>query len=177
MADICSSGEWLRFGNGPKPIGRNTTTSVQEIVRDFCVKLPFHTFLILTKRPSELLKEWPANVHLGISASSLKDLIVRGSDLSMRNCGVRWLSLEPWDDETSSNEMNDALFAVQPGWVVVGGWSGAKPLRPGVIASAERIVEACADMEIPCFVKDNIRKLNMVNLGRPPMDWPKEIPT
>jgi hypothetical protein len=56
-------------------------------------------------------------------------------------------------------------------WLVIGGWSGKKPLRPGVIESARRIVLACQGEQIPCFVKDNF------TTAAPNTEWPQEIPT
>ncbi len=79
-------------------------------------------------------------------------------------------------------------------WVIVGAQTGpgaglGKPYRQEdigddqiipitfgeVIAhAAERIVEWCERHKVPCFVKDNIRRIELES--RPPMDWPREFP-
>jgi hypothetical protein len=98
MSDICSDGEWLVFDEHGSPCPHTDTAGVQDVVRRFCERHPQHTFLVLTKRPEALISPWPANVHVGVSASTAAKARERLRHLSRVECGLRWLSPEPWDD-------------------------------------------------------------------------------
>lgn len=57
------------------------------------------------------------------------------------------------------------------GWLVIGGWSGKRPLRPEVVESAQSIVRVCKALGVPVFVKDNMRA-DYIDKD----EWPQEIP-
>ena len=175
MSDIGSDGSWDIY----REIGWTgiaARKAVQEHVRDFCSRHPRHTFLVLTKRPEALISPWPANVHVGVSASGADEAAPRLEALYRVECGLRWASFEPWDDTKIVNGAFPWL-----GWLVIGGWSGKRPLRAEVVASAKSIVRACKALGVPVFVKDNMRDNEYSGKtcasGQWETDWPQEIPT
>ena len=110
MSDIGSAGEWDVYGMDRTVAQRVPffmAIDVQFEIRSFCLRHPRHTFLVLTKRPEALISPWPANVHVGVSASTAAEARERMGHLSRVECGLRWASLEPWDD-TDANVFGEA---------------------------------------------------------------------
>ena len=173
MSDICSVEDWDVYGEDGMGMAQSGSYYMQrEYVAAFCTRHPRHTFLILTKRPEELFSPWPANVHVGVSASTVEELNQRWPHLLKVDCGLRWISLEPWNDDILAD---GPAISPSPGWVVIGRWSGKRPLRPEVVESAQSIVRACRALGVPVFVKDNLRYLNLGCVGSGE-NWPQEIP-
>lgn len=161
MGDICSEGVWDVYGmmQGDETM---LTSHVQDEVRRFCARHLRHTFLILTKRPEALISPWPNNCWVGVSASTQGEARRRMERLQQVECGLRWVSLEPWDDTSSET-------VIFPEWVVIGGWSGAHDLRPEVVEAARAIGRTCKSLGIPVFVKSNMQILGGGG-------WPQEFP-
>lgn len=194
MSDIGSDGAWDVYGEDGGSSQVWPGAAVQVVVRQFCERHPRHTFLILTKRPEALLGSWPANVHVGVSASTAAEARERLGHLARIECGLRWVSLEPWDDACepvktgfTSSGFSAMFSTFNLGWLVIGGWSGKKPLRPEVVASAQSIVQACKRFHVPVFVKDNLRDTHEACLSDASFraawsgvsmeeEWPQEIP-
>jgi protein gp37 len=105
---------------------------------------------------------WPlANVHLGVSCENQATADERAPLLLQCPASVRWVSAEPLlgpiefngngrhllGTASQARGMNDGID-----WIVVGGESGpgARPLDLSWIRS---IVQQCADVDVPCFVK------------------------
>lgn len=179
MGDMCFEKEALLFDEDGRLAGMTTTAKVQEQITRFCAEDQRHTYLLLTKRP-ELLDggvDWPSNVHLGVSVTATEDA-ERVAALweirrrrPTRSHGVIWASVEPLLDPEFDP---DILCGV--GWVVVGAQTGpgAPDVLP-VIEAAKRIVKWCAETEIPCFTKDNLRKWSIGPDDA--WNWPREFPS
>lgn len=181
----------------------STAPWVLDMVRVFCGRLPQHEFIILTKRPARLPFNFPPNVHFGVSITHGKDsqrlseigdwlgqarsrfseARIRGVPIGESSCPKPFIvSLEPLRDSSFDPEL---LFGA--GWVIIGAESGPgagldrrSEVNPEIsrgeeiAAAAERVVEWCWKHEVPCFVKDNLRRIPLEQ--RPPMDWPREFP-
>ena len=134
------------------------TGEVLQRIFDLCVFHLRHTFLLLSKNPRMLRGfVWPENVSVGTSIDSTDEQAkARLTDLEGVSAGVRWVSVEPLLDPAFDVEKL-AVGDFKPGWVVVGGLSGKKPLPKGCDIAAERIVLWCKHHGIPVFLKDNLR--------------------
>lgn len=111
---------------------------------------PQHTFQVLTKRSSRLLRasnglSWASNVWMGVSVEDSR-VLDRIRHLQDTPAAVRFLSLEPLIGplEDLSLEGID--------WVIVGGESGPKsrPMRQEWVQS---IFEQCRSAAVPFFFK------------------------
>jgi hypothetical protein len=202
MGDLCFEGRAPVFGLGGTYSMDMDTAWLQEKAARFAAALGTdrHTTLWLTKRPDLLVPQvpWPKNAHLGVSVTGNKDA-ERITELFRRRAAMTcawdpsvlmWASVEPLRDYDFDPTMLTGL-----GWVVVGVQTGGTATanmrsRVGIdthgdgtvdvtrgealIVAAERIVDWCYDHKVPCFIKDNLRRLKHRN--RPPMDWPRELP-
>jgi protein gp37 len=111
---------------------------------------PQHTYQVLTKRPRRLRQlsrhiEWPANVWLGTSVESVKELH-RVDDLRGVAAVIRFLSLEPLLGPLPGLDLTGI------GWVIVGGESGhdARPVNPEWV---RQIRDLAAVNDVPFFFK------------------------
>ncbi|SCX48931.1 protein gp37 [Klenkia marina] len=111
---------------------------------------PQHTYQVLTKRPSRVLKladqlDWPANLWLGVSVEEAK---VRDRIAALRKvpAAVRFLSCEPLIGPLGHLELDGI------GWVIVGGESGhgARPVQANWVTE---IRDQCVDANVPFFFK------------------------
>jgi protein gp37 len=119
---------------------------VVETMRD----TPQHTYQLLTKRARRLLQlseqiDWPANVWVGTSVESAKELH-RVGDLRKVEAAVRFLSLEPLLSPLPDLDLTGI------GWVIVGGESGprARPIDPAWVRDLRDLAAA---LSVPFFFK------------------------
>lgn len=128
-------------------------------------KCPKHTFLILTKRPERLLKDYDnsdplPNVWLGVTAENQARADERIPMLLQIPAAVRFVSLEPLlgpvdftdrplDPESTMGEWSDLD---QLNWVIVGGESGpgARRMRIDWVRSVR---DQCQEAGVPFFFK------------------------
>jgi len=193
MSEPANPGPWLYLdGTGRGGAHQEAAdTWVQEMLVAFAAKLPRHRFVLLTKRPDNLLQgPWPSNVCLGVSvtsnddASRIRELqervyISRGGPL----LGV---SVEPLMDP----DFDEDFFLRGLDWVIVGAQTGTgskkldrivgweredgkaqdKTLGQFIAGAAARIADRCAREKMPCFIKDNLIRHD------PDRDWPRQYP-
>jgi protein gp37 len=80
--------------------------------------------------------------------------------------GVLWASVEPLLDPEFDPEILTGLD-----WVVIGAQTGpGAPDAWGMAKTAGRLATWCDRNNVPCFVKDNLRK------AWPGWAWPRELP-
>jgi protein gp37 len=126
---------------------------------------PHLDWLLLTKRPENIIRLWPngyrlQNAWLGTSAEDQKTLKRRAWALLQTPATVRFLSLEPLLGPVDTEEPELLCDAWRRGgtigtyldWVIVGGESGPKA-RPCDVAWIRRVVEQCRETKTACFVK------------------------
>ncbi|MGW1870916.1 DUF5131 family protein [Streptomyces mauvecolor] len=111
---------------------------------------PQHTYQVLTKRAHRLRQvadrlEWPANVWMGVSVESAKEL-ARVDDLRRVPAAVRFLSCEPLLGPL------DGLDVTGIDWVIAGGESGTK-FRPVQEEWVTGIRDVCTDADVAFFFK------------------------
>ncbi|WP_425245540.1 DUF5131 family protein [Streptomyces sp. NEAU-NA10] len=111
---------------------------------------PQHTYQVLTKRAHRLRQisdklEWPANVWMGVSVESAKEL-VRVDDLRRVPAAVRFLSCEPLLGPL------DGLDVTDIDWVIAGGESGPR-FRPMQQEWVTGIRDVCTDAGVAFFFK------------------------
>ncbi|MFF7845237.1 DUF5131 family protein [Streptomyces ossamyceticus] len=111
---------------------------------------PQHTYQVLTKRARRLRQvagklDWPANVWMGVSVESAKEL-ARIDDLRRVPAAVRFLSCEPLLGPL------DGLDVTGIDWVIAGGESGPR-FRPVEEEWVTGIRDVCTDAGVAFFFK------------------------
>lgn len=111
---------------------------------------PQHTYQVLTKRARRLRQvsgrlEWPANLWMGVSVESTKEL-ARVDDLRRVPAAVRFLSCEPLLGPL------DDLDVGGVDWVIVGGESGPR-YRPVEEAWVTGVRDICLEAQVAFFFK------------------------
>lgn len=109
-----------------------------------------HTFQVLTKRSSRMLKlypklHWGSNVWMGVTVETA-DFTFRIDDLRQTGAAVKFLSIEPLLGRIPGMD----LAGID--WVIVGGESGPKsrPVKPEWITE---IRDQCLAASVPFFFK------------------------
>jgi len=190
MSDPATEGRWLYLDGTERGKGRVAGDSwVQDMISDFCRNLPQHRFILLTKKPQNLINDWPPNVWIGVSVADHagaryripmlltdRQTTVLESDPVLR-CGGLLISAEPLQGGPDPGDFVDPDWlngvAVKPGWLIIG--SQTRPALPPdkvphVVENGRQLVAWAAENEVPCFTKHN-----MVQLA-PEMSWPMEFP-
>jgi len=114
---------------------------------------PEHQFQMLTKRADRMADYFacrtvPKNVWIGVSVENRSQGVPRIKQLqSIKTTGVRWLSVEPLLEDLGDLDL-DGIH-----WVVVGGESGGKHVRPMHIDWVRNIRDQCIDRGIAFFFK------------------------
>ncbi|TGK19035.1 DUF5131 family protein [Leptospira stimsonii] len=134
---------------------------------------PWHTYLILTKRPKRMLDmderlNWTQNIFMGVSVENRK-VYPRIDTLRKSKALNKFLSLEPLLDSVHDIDLGGI------DWVIVGGESGPKA-RPMKQEWVEEVHKACKEKSIAFFFKqwggvrkwENGRKLNGVEYAEFP---------
>lgn len=111
---------------------------------------PQHTYQVLTKRARRLRQvadrlEWPANLWMGVSVESAKEL-ARVDDLRQIPAAVKFLSCEPLLGPLHGLELSGI------DWVIAGGESGPGH-RPLEAAWVTHIRDTCQQAEVAFFFK------------------------
>ncbi|MDN3271472.1 phage Gp37/Gp68 family protein [Streptomyces sp. MA15] len=119
---------------------------VFEVIAD----TPQHTYQVLTKRARRLRQvadrlEWPANLWMGVSVESVKEL-PRVDDLRQVPAAVKFLSCEPLLGPLHGLELSGI------DWVIAGGESGPGH-RPLEAAWVTHIRDTCQQAEVAFFFK------------------------
>jgi protein gp37 len=123
-------------------------------------RTPHLTYQVLTKRPERIADRlppdwgdgWP-NVWLGVSGENWDWVRARGSILLAVPTRVRFLSAEPWLDDSAPNPCLAASSLVgQFEWVVLGGESGPG-CRPMNLDSARSVRDATKLASASFFLK------------------------
>ncbi|MEU1569298.1 DUF5131 family protein [Streptomyces mirabilis] len=111
---------------------------------------PQHTYQVLTKRTHRLRQvaerlEWPANLWMGVSVESAKELS-RVDDLRQVPAAVKFLSCEPLLGPLDGLELSGI------DWVIAGGESGPGH-RPLDEAWVTQIRDTCQQADVAFFFK------------------------
>jgi protein gp37 len=126
-----------------------------EAVTNVMVKANWHTYQVLTKRPTRMAKLLSSKLRVaaaarhiwwGVSVEDRKYGIPRIRELRAAPAAVRFLSVEPLLEDIGALNLNGIH------WVIVGGESGvgARPVKREWVVS---IREQCADAGVPFFFK------------------------
>lgn len=111
-----------------------------------------HHFQMLTKRAERMAEYFkcrkvPRNLWLGVSVENKDQGVPRIKHLQSINAAVRWLSIEPLLEDIGTLDL-DGIH-----WVVVGGESGSKKVRPMAIDWVRSIRDQCVERGIAFFFK------------------------
>jgi len=121
-------------------------------------RTPRHTYLILTKKPQNLVKwsPFPGNCYVGVSATDAGMFYDATMYLSKIEAKVKYISFEPLLESINGGECEgkrlDLLKDAGISWVIIG--AQTKPTVMPEIAWVQEIVEAAAG--IPVFLKKNL---------------------
>ena len=149
---------------------------------------PWHTYLVLTKRP-DLMGAWcnhdhaPINVHLGVSVSTQADADRMLPELLSTPAAVRFVSVEPMLERIDIHRYVGGFDYPYLGlkmsrrgppylnWVIIGCESG--PHRRHVaLDDMIDVVRQCKDAGVPVFVKQ-VEIDGKVS--HDPAEWPEEL--
>jgi protein gp37 len=113
---------------------------------------PQHQFQMLTKRADRMAEYFacrkaPNNVWVGVSVENRKHGLPRIKHLQSVNARIRWLSVEPLIEDLGELDLSGIH------WVVVGGESGSKHVRPMHIDWVRSIRDQCVASGVPFFFK------------------------
>lgn len=119
-------------------------------VFDVIAQTPQHTYQVLTKRARRLRQvadrlEWPANLWMGVSVESAKEL-PRVDDLRKVPAAVRFLSCEPLLGSLGGLDLTGIH------WVIAGGESGPR-FRPVEEEWITEIRDICVQADVAFFFK------------------------
>lgn len=127
---------------------------------DLILVTPWLDWLLLTKRPENMLKLYPwhsvgsglapRNVWLGITGETQEWLDRRWDHLRKADAVVRFISHEPALGPVKLPAPD--VKSVRPNWVITGGESGASA-RPYDIKWARELIAECRRDGVACFVK------------------------
>ena len=122
------------------------------LMLDTWAACPHLIFQPLTKRAERMAEFFtcrsvPDNIWLGVSVEDCKFGVPRIAQLQSIKAQVRWHSVEPLLEDLGELDLDGI------GWVVVGGESGGKKVRPMCIDWVRSIRDQCADRGIPFFFK------------------------
>ena len=129
-----------------------------------CQDFPNHTFQFLTKQPQNLSKfsPFPENCWVGVTATDYYSMFRALNGLAYLDGGIqakiKFISFEPLLESVKGPRLN--LSGVN--WVVIG--SQTKPYKPPLKIWVDEIIEACKKVDIPYFLKNNLRPLLGDNL-------------
>jgi protein gp37 len=116
------------------------------------------TFIVLTKMPENIDREMPENCWLGISVTSPVDYYKRIGYLEDAFAWTKFMSLEPLIEYYSPTfgeiEISDLLS-----WVIVGKMTGHGNKHDPRKDWIEDIIEKTKELDIPIFMKDNLRSI------------------
>lgn len=148
-------------------VGSMSDLFQEKVKRDWLVSIfhamkqnPQHRYLLLTKRPKEMLEFLPLvppipSVFLGASICNEKELshlqwlkVIR--ELKWDSSWKTFASFEPWLSPEFSAECPALRAALD--WGIIGGESGQDP-RPFHQSALEQAIAVFAESKIPLFVK------------------------
>jgi len=143
---------------------------------------PQHRFYLLTKQPDQLRYfKFPDNVWLGVSASTMVDLVRSGKFLSNIKATIKYLSIEPMLDYSCIPGILPHLLKHWGiGWIIIGASTGTfsslektyheynslthvfnghrMSLQPP-LCWVEKLVEIASSVKVPIFLKNNLMPL------------------
>jgi len=162
--------DWQETGKIPNKPSRVFVGSTMELFGDWIkpewmkeilsmpVRYPQHTFIFLTKRPENLIKysPYPDNVWIGVSVTKRKELYPAVWGLTGEvKCGKRLLSFEPLLenilDQVLPVEWDDSID-----WAIIGAQSPQSDKTFPEWDWVSDIINACDQMGIPVFLKNNL---------------------
>jgi protein gp37 len=157
-------GDWMWSGNRALTVA----PTIQREILHTVEACPQHTFLFLTKCSWNLSRwnPWPENAWVGVSATDEESLNRAFDGLFEVEAKVKYLSIEPLLEDLGypilSNDIN---------WVIVGAATGRKAPKPR-LEWINDIVRACKEVNIPIFMKNNLRRIFPGLVLR--QEWPQE---
>ena len=144
-------------------------------VFDVMNKNPQHTFQVLTKRSDLLLKydaelNWTANIWMGVSIEDDR-VVHRLEDLGKTSALVKFLSCEPLIGALPDLDLSNI------DWVIVGGESGKRKIRPMKVEWVMDIKAQCRKQKVAFFFKQwggtNKKKTGRLLKGKTYSEMPK----
>lgn len=134
---------------------------------------PQHTFLFLTKQPENLLQcsPFPDNCWVGASVTGMDETgyLIPFCEVEAR---LKFLSIEPLFAPLCGNRseiIKAMLELTRCKWVIIGSQTPYSPKTAPKKEWVNEIVEACNEVNIPIFIKNNLKPLLGVN---PTQDFP-----
>ncbi len=130
--------------------------SIWQYVNDY----PQHTFIFLTKHPSNLkmFSPFPENCYVGVSATNDKMFNLGIQGLLGIEAKCKFISFEPLLGRIGLIHYVPLLLQ-SVSWVIIGAQTPYSPKTAPKIEYVREIVEAADKAGIPVFLKENLREL------------------
>lgn len=121
-------------------LGHHTAYPFVRAVAEAMKSAPWHTYIVLTKRPGQWIQDLPPACWVGVTIESADYLCRWGRLFDWSISPVRFVSVEPMLGPVSF-----AQYAIRPDWIIAGPETGpgARPYDPAWIDSLAA--------ESPCF--------------------------
>lgn len=127
---------------------------------------PEHTFIFLTKQPYILVKwsPFPDNCHIGISVTGTNNISTQtfGHCLSSIDAKVKFISFEPLLDLPTwwgTNNLSKSFEKAGVNWIIIGQQTPPNKNKQPKLEWIKEIIDASDSMNIPVFLKDNLKPL------------------
>ncbi len=137
-----------------------------------------HKFFLLTKRPENAVQYLnsrmmiiPDNVWIGATVCTISEFEHINSNMCMIYCKNKWISFEPFIDNSSVPDFNLEQYK----WVVVGAESGNNARYCGT-RQILSLIKSAKKYNARCFVKQiHIAHKNSFRVSKYPLEWPSEL--
>lgn len=145
---VCSMGELFNLYYPASWLGN--------IFHTFC-ECPQHTFLVLTKNPSQdECTSLPRNVWFGVTINKKEDWL-RLAIAEYCEAGKKFISFEPLLDNVDDVMKNRRIHLSAFNWIIIG--AQTRPCRLPKKEWVEGIVDQANSLGIPIFLKNNLKPL------------------
>lgn len=119
-----------------------------------------HRFYLLTKQPQNLIKfsPFPDNCWVGVTGTNYQKVTDACGWLDNVEARVKFISIEPllsWNEAINTSAIVNWISEIN--WVIIG--AQTRPYKPPRIEWVREIVEACDQVGIPVFFKNNLMPL------------------
>jgi len=162
MGDLFGGWPWASFPESANLV--ETMDRVRLLILNQARACPRHTFVFLTKCPWNLPKwnPWPDNAWVGVSITSVEQLIDTITPMAQVEASVKFASYEPLLERVPVKHIIGFL-----NWLIIGGQTGpgAKPPKPKWV---QEIIDDADRAGVPVFLKDNL------HWPESWQEWPKE---
>lgn len=128
----------------------------RQAIFDVISKNPFHTFIILTKRPQYIDRKLPRNVWIGTTITRPSEMW-RMTELFDKYAQIKFASFEPILEDFDDLQLIKAMKYFR--WVILGKLTQCGKLYDPKEDLIRAFFRACRMNYVPIFMKDNLKEI------------------